>query len=347
MSASAPSRPADAAVLQVVHGGLLSTVQDAGRPDSMHLGVPRSGACDPTSLAIANALLGNDPDAAAIEMTLVGPELRVLEACVVAIAGADLGGRIVGGSLRIRPDMAQLLRAGMSVAFRGRAAGETGVRAYLALAGGVDVPVVLGSRSTCLAGAFGGLDGRPLGPGDRIMPLRPGSLAGAGRTWPTVRREAGAGVTPVLHMVPGPHIDRFEPAAADALVDTTWRVGAGSDRMGVRLEGPSLRRTREGSRELTSLPMTWGALQVPADGAPIALLADHQTVGGYPVIGVVIAADRPLLGRLGTGDAVRFAWTSLGEATHAARAAAQDLARAALAVARTDPWDGLSESAEG
>ena len=306
-------------MLEVLDPGLLSTVQDGGRPDLAHLGVPPGGACDPWGLAAANLLAGNAPDASALEMTVAGPALAVRATCVVALGGADLGARVEEEERPLRPGTAYLLRTGTRLVFEGGSG--RGARAYLALAGGIAVPRILGSASTCLAGGFGGIEGRPLRAGDRLVPERPGDLAAAGRSWPA---DVPLGpphdpdlATPV-HVVPGPHAGRFPPGALEALLGTGWEVDPRSDRTGLRLAGPPL--PGAGGGELVSLPMTWGAVQVPPDGRPIVLLADHPTVGGYPVIAVAIRADRPLLGQLRPGDEVRFELTAIDRAQAAARA---------------------------
>lgn len=306
-------------MLEVLETGLLDTIQDAGRPDLAPLGVPPGGACDPWGLAVANALAGNAPDAPALEMTVAGPSLLAQAACVVALAGADLGGRLVGEGRPLAPGTAHLVRAGDRLVFAGGDGG--GARAYLALAGGIDVPRVLGSASTCLAGGFGGIEGRPLRAGDRLVPARAGDLSAAGRRWPAavpLGPPHDPDLASPVRVVPGPHADRFAPGTLETLLATAWEVDPRSDRTGLRLTGPPLPGADTG--ELVSLPMTWGAVQVPPDGRPIVLLADHPTVGGYPVLAVAVRADRPLLGQLCPGDPVRFELTSIDRARTAARA---------------------------
>jgi antagonist of KipI len=297
-------------MLEVIEPGLLTTIQDAGRRDALDLGVPISGACDTWSLAVANALVGNDPNEAAIEMNVAGATFRVLEDCLLGFAGADMERSFDRGRGRF-------VRRGDTIAFgveRG-----LGVRTYLALAGGIDVPVVLGSRSTCLIGGFGGFEGRPLRAGD-IIRSRTGS------TWvqhdPRSDGPAmllGAEEPHTIRVVPGP-----EPAALDTLLATTWRVGGRGDRQGIRLDGPPLRGSLA---TMLSRGVTWGSIQVPPDGQPIVLLADHQTVGGYPVVAVVITADRPLIGQLGPADELRFVEVDIPTAQHALRQRAATFGR--------------------
>ena len=285
-------------MLEVLEPGLLTTIQDAGRIDGLDLGVPLSGACDPWSLAVANAAVGNDRGAAAIEMTLLGAQFRVLEDCVAAAAGADMGGGF--------DDLPRRLQRGDVVRF-GPAETGTGIRTYLALAGGVDVPLVLGSRSTCLAGGFGGFEGRALRAGDVI---RVGPAASHGERVrspnPAARTQAA------IRLIGG----RYRPALS-ALVAGSWRVSARADRQGMRLDGPPIPAPTAGTT--LSRPVTWGTVQLPSDGSPIVLLADAQTVGGYPVLGVVISADRHLIGQLGPGDELRFELVSIEAAQAALR----------------------------
>ncbi len=324
-------------MLRVITPGLLSTVQDGGRSGYADLGVPGAGACDPWASALANGLLGNPAGAATLEMTIVGPTLRVLATCVVALAGADFATQVVEDGRRLLPGGAYLLRAGTTLQF-GSARG--GARAYLAQAGGIAVPPVLGSAATYLAGGFGGLDGQPLRPGDLLQPAQPADWQAAGRRWPAPAPPLPIGDSSVVRVVPGPHLAAFAPDTLAVLTAATWTVGPQSDRMGLRLQGPVLARSAAGSGELLSQGMVWGALQVPADGQPIALLADHQTVGGYPVPAVAVRADRPILGQLTPGATVRFTLTDVptAQAAYRAQQVAYHAARAGALTA--DSWDG-------
>lgn len=298
-------------MLEVVAPGLLTTVQDSGRPGAVDLGVPIGGACDPLSLAMANALVGNSAGEAALEMSVVGASFRVIADCVVAVAGADMGGLARGES--------RLLRSGETIEF-GAAVDGSGVRTYLALAGGIDVPEVLGSRSTCLVGRFGGFDGRPLRAGDLVR--------SRGRWLLTTRRWPAAPTLPseqrLVRVVRGPDAAVLGDAF-DRLVGTAWTVGGRGDRQGIRLDGPAL--VLSTGATMLSRGVTWGSVQLPPDGQPIVLLADHQTVGGYPDIGVAISADRPTLGQLGPGNKVGFAEVSIIEAQHLLREQGADLER--------------------
>jgi biotin-dependent carboxylase-like uncharacterized protein len=327
-------------ILDVVDGGLLTTVQDGGRPDWTHLGVPVSGPADPWSHAVANLLAGNAPDAAALELTIVGPTLSARDDGVVALAGADLGGRIRGGR-RLAAGRSHRIAAGQTIEFPGHEGEERrgGARASLAIAGGVDVPLVLGSRSTCLAGSFGGLEGRPLEPGDVIRSLPSTEPAGPELTWPGADASDDRPGPRVLRVLPG-----LVPGLGD-LVEGRWTVSSSGDRVGVRLEGRTLPDGVGGEALTHAVP--WGAVQVPADGRPILLSVDHQTTGGYRVPAVVISADLPLLGQLLPGDEVVLVEVDAAAALAAARERRERLLRGAALLREAAGWDHLAGSAGG
>jgi biotin-dependent carboxylase-like uncharacterized protein len=294
-------------VLEVVAPGLLTTVVDGGRPGFGHLGVPIGGACDRRSLALANRLLGNEPDAAALEVSLLGPELRALTDVVVAIAGADFDAVTRPSGRRVRPASAAHLELGNTLALPGPP--EHGARGYIALAGGVDVPVVLGSRSTCLVAGFGGFEGRALRAGDVIPAV---GVAATAATLPFVM---AVNASPVVRILPGP--DATDALLA-GLMAARWQVSPSSDRRGVRLTGDPLPSPGDGQR--LSLGVLPGTIQLPPDGQPIVLLADAQPTGGYPVIGVVIEADLPVVGQLAAAVDVRFEVVDPGSARQASMA---------------------------
>jgi biotin-dependent carboxylase-like uncharacterized protein len=340
---------------------MLTTVQDAGRPEWTHLGVPVSGACDPWSLAVANLLLDTDRGAAALEMTLVGPTLAVLEPGTVALAGADLGGRVRETGRRLLPGRVHRLERSTTLEFPGPVDPTTGARAYLAMPGGIAVPEVLGSASTCLSGGFGGMDGRQLRPGDRLEP-RAGSVDRPDledRIWSVADDDApaiGPGEAPI-RLVDGPHLDLLRGSVMDRLIAGPWVVDQASDRVGLRLAGsdvagpdlaePDTTGEPRAWPELLSHGVVWGAVQVPPDGAPIVLLADHQTVGGYPVVAVAIAADRPRLGQLRPGSPVRFERADLATAREELRRQQRRLLAGAATLRESARWDELWRSAGG
>lgn len=317
------------ACFAVIAPGLLTTVQDLGRPDAAALGVPRSGACDPLALCAANLLVGNVADAAALEVSLLGPELRVLRECLVAPTGADFEATIVETGERLRPGRSASLAAGTTLRM---GAALDGARGYLAVRGGIDVPAVLGSASTVLTAGLGGFSGRALLPNDTIAARDPSTSATRApglRSWPGPGPSSGvpgaSGDPMVLRVLRGPHTDLLGPAAWDRFLRTTWLVDPRSDRIGVRLAEPLTAQLAPPPGErgpwapddgpsLVSLPMTWGSVQLPPGGAPICLLADHPTVGGYPVLAVVASADLPILGQLRPSDRVHFQPIELPEA---------------------------------
>lgn len=299
--------------LQVLAPGALTSVQDQGRPGYRHLGVPVGGALDPEALAIANALVGNDPAAAGIEITLTGPRLRFLTRTLIALCGADCAALVDGVPV---PMWTRVAIAAGATLWIPRLPG--GARAWLALAGGIDVPAVLGSRSTDLTAGFGGWQGRALAAGD-LLPLGP--AAARARTW--LERAARAS-TPVWaerwqvrdlqawdHDQPI-RILPIDEAHCAALCASAWRISPQSGRMGLRLEGPAL--TTGSSAHRISAGVAPGLVQCPPDGGPIVLLRDAQTIGGYPLVGCVAQIDLPRLGRLRPGASIRFQAIGLDQA---------------------------------
>ena len=278
--------------ITVVRPGALTTVQDAGRPDHAHLGVPRSGALDAPALRLANRLLGNAPDAAALETTMTGCALRPGRAVTVVVGGAPcpvtVDGRPAAWGTPVHVPAGAVLDAGTVTA---------GLRSYVAVAGGVAVAPVLGSRSTDL---LSGLGPEPLRAGD-VLPLGDPTgrtaLPGAA-PWPAPPAEL------VLPLRPGPRADWFTAAALRTLFSATYRVSPHSNRVGLRTEGPPLERARPG--ELPSEGMVLGSVQVPLDGRPVVFLNDHPTTGGYPVIGVVTEPGLASAAQAPAGTPVRF-----------------------------------------
>lgn len=287
-----------AAIVEVLDGGWLTTVQDRGRPGFRRFGVSHAGALDPLAADAANAAVGNAGDAALLECTSGGPVLRFLAATRFAIAGADLGATLERADLglwRVPLGTSVFARTGNVLRFGERV---HGCRAYIALGGGVDVPRRLGSRSTDLPGGFGGYEGRALRAGDR---LSLGWLAGVPGTTPLPDAADDA----VVRVVLGPQDDHFAPAAIERFLAAEWVVGPDSDRAGCRLTGPAL--VHAGPSEIASEGMVPGSIQVPPDGRPIVMLADGPTTGGYPKIATVVSGDLARVAQLvpGTGR-VRF-----------------------------------------
>jgi antagonist of KipI len=306
-----------AAALVVVKPGLLTTVQDRGRFGYQASGVPVAGPMDSFSHRLANQLVGNDPDAATLEITLIGPELVVEADTTLAITGAQFD--VACGDRSVPAGTSFGVHAGSRLKF-GRI--HHGARAYLAVAGGVQTAPVLGSRATHLVSRMGGLAGRALVAGDRI-PI----ATGAG---PRPHRKAAGLMLPprgraLLRVLPGPQDHWFAPEALKMMVSVGFRISPRSNRMGYRLEGPPLPRVKDS--ELISEPVGIGAIQVPAAGEPILLMADRQTAGGYPKIGHVISADLPLAGQLAPGDFIEFVFCSQQEAVAALIARERQLLR--------------------
>ena len=306
--------------LTVVRPGLLTTVQDLGRWGHQAAGVPVAGAMDTYSLRLANGLVGNPESAAALEVTLLGPTLRAESPLVVGVAGAMFDLHVDDRPVPHGAPVA--LAAGSVLRFGDR---RTGARAYLAVAGGIETPLVLGSRATHVVSRMGGLGGRALIAGD-VLPVAAHAARPARRATRAPLPLASAPGARRLRVLLGPQDEWFTVSSLDALLGGTFSVSSKSDRMGFRLEGPVLTTKRSG--ELVSEPVAFGAIQVPAGGAPILLMADRQTAGGYPKIATVITADLPLAGQLAPGEAVRFAACTRAEARSALIARERDLLRA-------------------
>jgi biotin-dependent carboxylase-like uncharacterized protein len=279
-------------VLIVLASGPLATVQDRGRPGWAGIGVTTSGAADRAAADLANRLVGNDAEAAVIEVTAGGLRVRAERTVLVAVTGAPAP--VLLGSRAGPFDAPLTLPAGQELAL---GMPPVGLRTYLAVRGGVDVPPVLGSRST---DTLSGLGPAPLRAGDRL-PV--GGLAAA-EPFVDVAPVRPPADRPVLHVLPGPRRDWFEPGAWDRLTTQDWAVTADSDRVGLRLAGPRLARSR--NDELPSEGLVPGAIQVPPDGAPVLFLTDHPVTGGYPVLAVVTSADLPAAAQLRPGDTVLF-----------------------------------------
>jgi antagonist of KipI len=333
--------------LRILRPGLLTTVQDQGRFGLQHLGVVPCGAMDPVALELANGLVGNRAGEAVLEITVLGPEIVFESDALVALCGAEMEARL--GGMPMPANRPVYVGNGTVLNLRRTTLGS---RAYLAVAGGIALAPVLGSRSTYLPAKFGGLQGRALRAGD-VLPLAENvsalslkryeglnnrkELPGL-RTVRTVSWSAPALTLParepiVIHAMEGRHHDLFDAAARRAFFDATWKVTPDSNRMGFRLAGPVLARSEAG--EILSEPACLGTVQVPANGLPIALMADHQTTGGYPKIAEIAAADVPRLAQLAPGGAVQFARCTLEQAGELRRALRQRVDAALRSLA----WD--------
>lgn len=298
--------------IEILDGGLLTTVQDRGRFRYQRYGVPVSGAMDTVALRVANRLAGNPEGAAALEMTLLGPQLRFLAPTRIALAGGDLGAVLDGRT--IPSWAAAAVSSGETLSFDGA---KSGIRGYLAVAGGIDVPIVLGSRSTYLRSKLGGYEGRALAAGDVLE--APG-VGHSHHVWLAAMQDETHpvyGHDHELRVVLGPQDDRFTAGGLRTFLTSTYSVTPRSDRMGCRLAGPPIEHLS--GADIVSDGSPLGAVQVSGDGQPIVLMADRGTAGGYTKIATVISVDVCRLAQAAPGDAIRFKAVSVAEAHDALR----------------------------
>ncbi|MFQ5520322.1 MAG: biotin-dependent carboxyltransferase family protein [Candidatus Methylomirabilia bacterium] len=315
-------------IIEVLDGGLFTTVQDLGRYGYQRYGVPVSGAMDRFALRAANILVGNQEGAAGLEITLVGPRLRFVADTVIAITGADLDPRLDDEPVAMWRAVAA--SQGSILSFP---AIRDGMRAYLAIAGGVDVPEILGSRSTYTRCRLGMAESRPLARGDRIATSWENPAARVeGRRLPQPD-VASYGHHHALRVVLGPQDDAFTPEGIQTFLSFTYTVSPQSDRVGYRFQGPRIQH--KSGHDIVSDGSPPGGVQVPGGGLPIVLLADRGTTGGYTKIATVISADLGRLAQAIPGDTVSFRSTTVEEAHEALKrqeARLQQLKNGALAV---------------
>jgi biotin-dependent carboxylase-like uncharacterized protein len=283
------------ASLTVVRPGMLTTVQDLGRWGYQASGVPVAGPMDEYAHRLANRLVQNTDDAAALEVTLIGPELQASGQLMCAVAGAKFELTVSGTPVPMHE--AFIVPDGARLRFGPRSAGA---RATLAVRGGFDLEPVFGSRATSIISRIGPFGGRALAAGDHLPIGRSASSSHATAGEPMTMPAGGA----CVRVLVGPHDDRFTAHALEMLLGSRYTVTAQSNRMGYRLDGPTLRHA--GSADILSDATPIGSLQVPGSGQPILLMADRQTTGGYPKIATVISADLPLAGQLAPGDWIEF-----------------------------------------
>lgn len=323
--------------LVVARAGMFDTVQDLGRRGFQDLGMPTAGAMDPVGLRLANALAGNAEAAAALEISVLGPELRVeADSARVAVAGPVRLSVTDAPGEAPRPldsDRSHLLKRGQSL----RIGAVDGVAvAYVAVEGGFDLPPFMGSLSTYTRAGLGGLDGRKLRDGD-VLPLTLAAAPERTERMLAAPFDYGSGT---VRVVLGPQDDYFSAAGIEAFLSGTYTVTKEADRMGFRLEGPAIAHNEKGA-DIASDGIAPGAIQVPAAGQPIILLADRQTIGGYTKIAAVISADLPRVGRLLPGMALRFAAVSVAEAEAARRGLQTRVRDAIAAIAPARPAGGI------
>jgi antagonist of KipI len=291
-------------VIEVVEAGRWTTIQDRGRPGLERFGIPSGGAADWFAAAVANRIVGNHHDAAMLECTATGPTLRFDADAVVALTGGQSAG--VANWQAVPISRGSSLTVGTIV---------PGLRTYIAVRGGIDVPLVLGGRSFCQRGTFGGGFARPLAKRDELAIGRMAQLDAIATPWPESHRLPARGPWEI-RVIAGPQVDAFAEDALQRLGATACRVTPEIDRMGLRVETPALRLQ---AKEIVTVPMTAGAIQVTPSGGLIVLHVDHQSTGGYPVIATVISADLPLLAQARPGDTLRFRSVDLAEAARANR----------------------------
>lgn len=328
------------ATLRVVEPGLLTTVQDLGRYGYQRFGVPVSGAMDDFALRAANLMVGNEEGAAALELTVLGPTIVFESDTSIAITGGDLSPALDGEPVPLWETVN--VRAGGRLSFGGA---RDGLRSWLAVAGGIDVPVVMGSRSTYVRGGIGGLHGRALEAGDTLSTLSPSDGVTLVRRLPEDFPAPSYGNSHQLRVVPGPQHEAFTEDAVSTLLGSTYSVSMDQDRMGCRLEGPALEH-RSGP-DIVSDGSPLGAVQVPGDGTPIVLLADRGTTGGYTKIATVIGADIGLLAQAMPGDEVTFRAVSVDDAQSVVRERRAVLRAIEQGADRTVPVDRVGVRIDG
>jgi biotin-dependent carboxylase-like uncharacterized protein len=312
--------------IKVLHHGLATTVQDLGRPGYFHLGIPVGGAMDRYAMRAANRLVGNDEDAAGLEAVFMGPQLEFLDDAVIAVTGADMPAKIDGV---LQPGWTALtVKAGQILSFDFL---KSGARIYIAVSGGIDVPVALGSRSTYPIGALGGYKGRALAVGDEL-PVGQGAVVQEGRSIEEgLRRRPG---TPAeLRVLPGLYWDRLTDEAKKSFFADPWKVAPEADRMGYRFRGGRKLEFVERQQpfgagsdpsNIVDSCYPYGSIQVPGGTEPIILHRDAVSGGGYFMLGTVISADMDLIGQLQPHTPTRFVEVTMEEAL-AARAERQAL----------------------
>ena len=295
--------------ITVLNPGLLTTVQDLGRMGYQQFGVSVSGVMDPRAAAIGNILVGNPQGEAVLECTLMGPQLKFETDEVIAVTGGDLSPTL--DSQPVPAYAALAVKAGQTLRF---GAPKAGCRAYIAFAGGLDIPLVMGSRSTYMKAAIGGFEGRKLQKGD-VLGLRAPVAGYANLHQRAIAPEFVPRPVYTLRVVLGPQDDAFTPEGVATFLGSEYTVTNEFDRMGCRMDGPAIQHKNGG--DIISDGIAFGAIQVPGSGKPILMGADRQTTGGYTKIATVISADFRLLAQLKAGDKVRFEAVSVQAAQQA------------------------------
>lgn len=283
-------------MFEVVQPGLYTTVQDRGRFGYLQFGIPPCGVVDHFAYKVSNLLVGNGVNEAVLEVTILGPVLNILEDGVIAVTGADLFPQLNDAPLPLWESIP--IKQGDKLSFK---VPKKGCRSYIAVGGGIDVSIVMGSRSTYVAGKIGGIEGRPLIAGDKIP---------KGKNYGTPGKSVPQDIIPTyssnpnIRVVLGPQDDYFSEGI-QTFLDSEFKVSSKADRMGYRLEGPTILHKEGVEKSIISEPSVPGGIQVPPDGQPIILLVE-QTVGGYTKIATVISSDIPRVAQAKPGDRIQF-----------------------------------------
>ena len=292
--------------IKFANGGFITTIQDMGRTGYQEFGVPAAGVMDTMAFRKANILVGNDENEAALEITLMGPMFTFTSDNIIAVTGGNLGAKLNGKDIPMY--QAVLAKKGDTMSFMGI---KSGSRAYVAFAGGLDVPVVMGSKSTHLKSNLGGFEGRKLGPGDEIEFTAPKTTL-PNMSKRTVPADDYSKASCTLRVILGPQDDCFTEAGIKTFLSSTYTLTNEADRMGLRFEGEKIEHKNGG--DIITDGISFGAVQVPSHGNPIVMMADHQTTGGYTKIACVISVDLPELAQCMPGHTVRFKKIGIEEA---------------------------------
>lgn len=293
------------AKIKIIKAGMLSTIQDLGRYGFQEFGMPVSGAMDHYSMKLANFLVGNNLNSAVIEATVIGPEIFFEADCYIAICGADMNAKLNNESVNMYQTIS--VKSGTTLKM---GAVKDGFRTYIAFSGGIDVPLIMNSRSTYLRGKIGGHGGRQLIPKDELN---------LGKESSTItQKKIDEKFIPiwsenlVCRIIAGPEIHKFKLTGINTFLNSTYSISLESDRMGYRLNGERI--AHRSSPDIISAGIAFGTIQVPGHGEPIIMMADHQTTGGYAKIANVISADLPYLAQMKQGDTIEFEEIKLEEA---------------------------------
>ncbi|MFC6332728.1 biotin-dependent carboxyltransferase family protein [Paenibacillus septentrionalis] len=316
--------------IEMIKAGMQATIQDRGRFGYQKYGVNVNGAMDEGSARVANLLVGNAEDMPVLELTLAGAVLKFTEEHLIAICGGNMSPYMNNAGVAMWQPI--VVKKGSILSF---AHYVSGCRVYIAIAGGIKIPQVLGSYSTNVRGQLGGYSGRQLRNGDVLEINEVEEKSRSFKLWQKLKSSEGANFSAQLfamapedyvtiRYIPGPEYHLLTPESKRAWMNGTWRIDAQSDRMGYRLQGEALELKE--NREMISEGTVHGLIQLPANGQPIVLLSDRQTTGGYPRIAVVAAVDIPMFGQLKPGDAIRFVSVTMEEAEHLLLEYEQDMA---------------------